>query len=153
MHLNLQKKNISTVIRILARYKKTSSWLHLLFRIRRFSVKFSVLFPCWTYVAHYQKFILTKPYTVKQTLVRLLLLTVEIHVIVVLQFRYLQQMQLVALYLEMERYISLHLYGLLYFRRIGDFIGESLILSRLRKILLLEAHVNWWMIENEVSRG
>ena len=66
-----------------------------------------------------------------------LLLTVEI--IVVLPFRYLQQTQLLALHLGMEGYIPLLLYGLLYFRRIGDFNGESLILSRLRKILLLEA--------------
>ena len=66
-----------------------------------------------------------------------LLFTVEI--IVVLQFRYLQQMQLLPLHLEMEGCIPLLLYGLLYFRRIVDFSDESLILRRLRKILLLEA--------------
>ena len=48
-------------------------------------------------------------------------------------------MQLLALHLEMDGYIPLLLYGFLYFRRKGDFIGESLILRRLRKILLFEA--------------
>ena len=67
-----------------------------------------------------------------------LLLTVEI--IVILQFSYLQQMQLLALHLEMEGYIPLFLYRLLYFRRKGDFsCSESLILSRLRKTLFLKA--------------
>ena len=64
-------------------------------------------------------------------------MTVEI--IVVLQFRYLQEMQLLALHLEIEGYIPLLLYGIVFLRRIGDFNGESLILSRLRKKLLLEA--------------
>ena len=35
MHLNLQRKSISTVIQILARYKRTLTLLLLLFRIRR----------------------------------------------------------------------------------------------------------------------
>ena len=48
-------------------------------------------------------------------------------------------MQLLALHLEMDGYIPLLLYGFLYFRWIGDFIGESLILRWLRKILLFEA--------------
>ena len=66
-------------------------------------------------------------------------MTVEI--IVVLQFKYLQQMQLLALHLEIEGYIPLLLYGIVFLRRIGDFNVDSLILilSRLRKILLLEA--------------
>ena len=66
-----------------------------------------------------------------------LLLTIEI--IVVLQFRYLQQMQLLALHLEIGGYIPLLLYGIVFLRRIGDLNVDSLILSRLRKILLLEA--------------
>ena len=33
--LNLQRKHISMAIRILGQYKKISTWLHLLFRIRR----------------------------------------------------------------------------------------------------------------------
>ena len=45
-------------------------------------------------------------------------------------------MQLLALHLD--GYIPLLLYGFLYFQRIGNFIGESLILRRLRKILLIE---------------
>ena len=35
MHLNLQRKSISTVIQILTRYKRTLTWLLLLFKIRR----------------------------------------------------------------------------------------------------------------------
>ena len=65
-----------------------------------------------------------------------LLLTFE--TIVLLQLRYLQKMQHLALHLEMDGYIPLLLYGFLYFRRIGDFIGESLILRRLWKMLLFE---------------
>ena len=34
MHLNLQRKSISTVVQILARYKWTLTWLLLLFKIR-----------------------------------------------------------------------------------------------------------------------
>ena len=34
MHLNLQRKNISTVIQIFARYMRTLTWLVLLFKIR-----------------------------------------------------------------------------------------------------------------------
>ena len=48
-------------------------------------------------------------------------------------------MQLLTLHLEIDGYIPLLLYGFLYFQRIGDFTGESLILRRLRKILLFEA--------------
>ena len=35
MHLNLQRKSISTVFQILVRYKRTLTWLLLLFKIRR----------------------------------------------------------------------------------------------------------------------
>ena len=66
-----------------------------------------------------------------------LLLTVEI--IVVLQFRYMQQLQILALQLDIEGYMPLLLYGIVFLRRIGDFNGESLILNRLRKLLLFEA--------------
>ena len=51
-------------------------------------------------------------------------------------------MQFLALYLEMDGYIPLLLYEFLYFRRIGDFIGESLILRRLLKILFSKLGVN-----------
>ena len=53
-------------------------------------------------------------------------LTVE--TIVDLQFKCLQQMQLLTLHLEIDGYISGLLYGFLYFSRIGDLIGESLTL-------------------------
>ena len=39
MHLNLQRKSISTVIQIFARYKKTSIWLLLWSKIRRIKDK------------------------------------------------------------------------------------------------------------------
>ena len=67
-------------------------------------------------------------------------LTVE--TIVDLQFKCLQQMQLLTLHLEIDGYISGLLYGFLYFSRIGDLIGESLTLRWLRKILL-DAPCKW----------
>ena len=47
--------------------------------------------------------------------------------------------QLLALHLEILGYILFLLYGFLYFRSLGDLIGESLILRWLLKILYLEA--------------
>ena len=44
------------------------------------------------------------------------------------QIKCLQQMQLLALHLEILGYILFLLYGFSYFRNVGDLIGESLIL-------------------------
>ena len=49
-------------------------------------------------------------------------------IIVDWQIKWMQQMQLLALHLEILGYILFLLYGFLYFRSIGDLIGESLIL-------------------------
>ena len=56
-----------------------------------------------------------------------------------LQFKWLQQMQLLTLHVEILGYRLRLLSGFLYLRMIGDLTGESLILKLLRKILQLEA--------------
>ena len=56
-------------------------------------------------------------------------------IIVDRQIKWLQQVQLLALHLEILGYILFLLYWFLHFRSIGDLIGESLILRWFLKIL------------------